>query len=208
MAQSDLVSIIARHAAPLAADLGLGIWGVELVGGARPTARLFVEQADGASPDAAGPNATGPNIDQCAELSRRLGLALDADDLFPGAWTLEVSSPGFERQFFAIAQLSPYVGREIELILAAPLAAWPGRKKFRGMLLAVAGDALTLRLDGSARRPGAAGKPDQDGPGEPVRADVPWDHVRKAHLVHIFTAPEKPGKKKPGPAQASFSDQA
>jgi ribosome maturation factor RimP len=164
-------------------------------------ARVFVERRQGS-----GQGGASPDIDQCAELSRRIGLALDADDPFSGAWTLEVSSPGFTRPFFAIEQLPPYVGREIELVLAAPLANWPGRKKFRGSLCAVAGGVLTLRLDGSARRPSEAGEPGDSG--EPVRADVPWDHVRKAHLVHIFTVPKKPGGKKPGPAQTSFPDHA
>ena len=201
MAHSDRVTAITRHAAPLAADLGLTVWGAEIVGAHRPVVRLFVEalpddparrrlaeRAELAEP--ADPHGAGVDIEQCAELSRRLSLALEADDLFSGAWTLEVSSPGFERPFFQAAQLPPYMGREIELALAAPLADWPGRKNFRGSLCAVTGDQIRLRLDAARRRPD-----------EPELADVPWNCVRKAHLVHIFADPEKPGKKKPRTCQ-------
>ena len=194
MAHIDRVTAIARHAAPLAADLGLEVWGVEIAGDIRPVARLFVTpsacaQADGHLSVSDG---TGVDIEQCAELSRRLGLSLEVDGLFPAAWTLEVSSPGFERPFFQAAQLPPYVGREIEITLAAPLAHWPGRKKFRGSLCAVTGEQISLRLDASLRRPD-----------EPDQVDIPWDCVRKAHLVHIFTDPKKPGKKKSGPDQSA-----
>jgi ribosome maturation factor RimP len=196
MEQSDRVTAIARHAAPLAAVLGIAVWGIEIAGGVRPVARLYVEAPSPVPEDRneAVLGGAGVDIEQCAELSRRLGLALEVDDLFPGAWTLEVSSPGFARPFFQVSQLPPYVGREIELTLAAPLAGWPGRKNFRGVLCAVDGEQATLRLDASRRLPD-----------DPDLVDVPWNCVRKAHLVHIFEDPERPGKKKSGPAHGTGS---
>jgi ribosome maturation factor RimP len=190
MEQNGRIAAVARHAAPLAANLGVAVWGVEIVGDLRPVVRLYVEAPSPVPSDRreAVADGAGVDIEQCAELSRRLGLALEVDDLFPGAWTLEVSSPGFERPFFQASQLPPYLGRDIAIILAAPLAGWPGRKHFRGSLCAVDGEQATLRLDASQRRPD-----------EPERVDIPWACVRKAHLVHIFEDPERPGKKKSGP---------
>ena len=196
MTENDLVTRIRQHAEPLAAHLGLVIWGIEIGGGSRTVLRVFVETpaeipaatSGGLSvngTDDAEQDARGVDVEHCAELSRGLGLALDVDDLFSGAWTLEVSSPGFERPFFHAGQLPPYVGREIEVTLAAPLADWPGRKKFRGVLTAAGGDQASLRLDATQRRPQ-----------EPESVDVPWSYVRKAHLVHVFADPEKPGKSK------------
>ena len=185
MTQTDLASAIARHATPLTADLGLEVWGVEIAGSKHPVVRLFVDPPFHVQ---TGPDATGVDIEQCAELSRRIGLALEVDDLFSGSWTLEVSSPGFERPFFQAKQLPPYVGREIELTLTAPLADWPGRKNFRGSLCSVINERIVLQLAPSQRRPD-----------EPERVEILWDSVRKAHLVHIFAEPEKPGRKKPGP---------
>ncbi len=181
-------ALIRNHAEPLAGDLGLEIWGVELAGGSRPVVRVFVETRHAPDQDADSPQ--GVDIEQCAELSRRLGLALEVEDMFPETWTLEVSSPGFERPFFSLEQLPPYLGRELELVLAAPLEDWPGRKTFRGPLRALYEDSLELGLDAGQRRAD-----------EPETVRLPWDHVRRAHLVHLFEEPEKPGKKKKNSAR-------
>lgn len=186
MSETGFEAIIHEHAAPLAADLGLELWGIELIGANNPIVRIYVERSARGDQDP-GPEGTpgGVDIEHCAELSRRLGLTLEVEEVFAGAWTLEVSSPGFERPFFAVAQLPPYIGREVELTLSGPLAEWPGRKKFRGVLRAVLAETVALALDDTQRRPS-----------EPEEVTVPWSHVRKARLIHIFEEPEKPGKSK------------
>lgn len=66
--------------------------GVELVefdlfqAGQRKVLRLYVHRAPAVT------------IDECAKVSRALGARLDLEeDLIPGAYTLEVSSPGLDR---------------------------------------------------------------------------------------------------------------
>ena len=117
MNQSPLAAAIADLAAPLAASLGLELWGVELAFSGRGLVRVFVESEDGVS------------VDQCAELSRLLGLSLDVEDLVPGAYVLEVSSPGLERTFFTEAQLARAVGQRVEITLHEPRPALLRRKK-------------------------------------------------------------------------------
>lgn len=140
-------------------------------------------------PDSGTPE--GVTIDQCARLSRQLGLALEVEDVIHDAYVLEVSSPGLERPFFEAAQMAPYAGRTIELTLALPHAAWPGRRKFRGDIVRVEGDTLTFLPD-------SAPSPDE----APAPLSVAWEDVKKAHLVHIFpdtTRPQpggKPGQRK------------
>jgi len=144
---------------------------------------------DGVTPDGVTPDGVTPErvtIDQCARLSRQLGLALDVEDVIRDAYVLEVSSPGLERPFFEIAQTVPYVGRTIELTLAAPHPEWPGRRKFRADIVRVEGDTLTFLPD-------TAPRPDED----PAPISVAWDDVKKAHLVHVFpdtTRPQPGGK--------------
>lgn len=128
----------------------------------------------------------GVTIDQCARLSRQLGLALEVEDVIRDAYVLEVSSPGLERPFFEAAQMAPYAGRTIELTLALPHPEWPGRRKFRGDIVRVEGDTLTFLPD-AAPSPDAA----------PAPLSVAWEDVKKAHLVHIFpdtTRPQPGGK--------------
>lgn len=172
MTRETLETRIAALAEPFVASLGLELWGIELAHGNRPLVRLFVDSAEGAT------------IDQCARISRHVGVALDVEDIMQSAYVLEVSSPGLERPFFRAEQLSNYLEREIELTLVDPVQEWPGRRKFRGNLVAVEGETITLC---------PANQPVQEDE-EPQLLKVTWEEVRKAHLIHVF--PE-PGHNKP-----------
>ena len=85
-----------------------------------------------------------------------------------------------QRPFFKIDQLRNYVGRELEVVLAAPLDTWPGRKKFSGVLAAVADEEFTLSLPDTSRKAE-----------EPEEVTIAWPFVRKATLVHHFPEPGK-----------------
>lgn len=192
MSQSDRAEFITEVVTPLAASLGLAVWGVEIGGAARPLARIYVDTLPGteAAPAAAEDEdellPQGVTIDQCAELSRLAGLALDVEDPFSTNWTLEISSPGLQRPFFKIDQLRDYVDREVDVVLSAPLDAWPGRKKFSGVLKAVADEEFTLALPAATRKAE-----------DPEDVTIAWPFVRKATLIHHFPEPgKKPGGKK------------
>ncbi|EGY24725.1 hypothetical protein DA2_2934 [Desulfovibrio sp. A2] len=195
---------VAAIATPLADALGIALWGIEILVGGRMVVRVYVDAKPGAplagaelsaptdltgqtgraDDEAAAPE--GVTIDQCARLSRQLGLALEVEDVIRDAYVLEVSSPGLERPFFEAAQMAPYAGRTIELTLALPHPEWPGRRKFRGDIVRVEGDTLTFLPD-AAPSPDAA----------PAPLSVAWEDVKKAHLVHIFpdtTRPQPGGK--------------
>lgn len=192
MSQPDRIEFITELVTPLAASLGLAVWGVEIGGAARPIARIYVDALPGAEPAPSETSETdellpqGVTIDQCAELSRLAGLALDVEDPFASNWTLEISSPGLQRPFFQIDQLKGYVGRELDVVLAAPLDTWPGRKKFSGILTAVADEEFTLALPAATRKAE-----------DPEDVTIAWPFVRKATLIHHFPEPgKKPGGKK------------
>lgn len=193
--------LLTRIAEPLAASLGLSLWGVEFVGAARPVVRVYVDVLTATAGMQTAPAQepaprleretahlpAGVSVDQCAELSRLLGLALDVEELFAGGWVLEVSSPGLERPFFSPAQLQSYTGREIEAVLGQPHALWPGRKHFRGILVSAGDGIFTLRLPLSARKIE-----------EPEEVTIDWDKVRKVHLVQAFVAPANGKRNKNG----------
>ena len=144
---------ILELARPVAESLGLAVWGLELAAaGRRPLIRLYIESEGGST------------VDQCAEVSRSLGAALDVEDVMRGAYVLEVSSPGLERRIFEAAQLPPYVGRILDLSLGEPE---DGRKNFRGRLDEARPDGLVMTVDGK-------------------RFEFSWDRVKKARLVHEF----------------------
>jgi ribosome maturation factor RimP len=135
---------------PIARDMGLTLWGIEHgAAGKRRLIRIYIDSE------------RGVGVDQCAELSRHLGLVLDVEDVVPGSYVLEVSSPGLERPFFDPSQLEGYVGRELSIQLGEPLQ---GRKNWRGELRSVHGPVLRLLADGQ-------------------EVEFAWEHIRKARLV-------------------------
>jgi len=190
LSPDQILRRVREAAEPVAASFGLAIWGIELVSGGRPTCRIYVDAAVEAL--AAGAESSngedgaleGVSIDQCADISRLVGLALEVDEVFADAWVLEVSSPGFERVFFEPEQLKPYIGRDIDVALLDPHPEVAGRRKFKGPLKAVDGKVFTMEVLLSQ----AEGE-------KPAPADVAirWDMVKKARLIHIFPDTSKPG---------------
>lgn len=150
---------------PLVEDAELDLWGFELASGNRMVVRIYVE----------GPE--GVTIDQCAKLSRHIGLTLEVEDVVSDAYTLEVSSPGLERPFFNAEQVSNYIGKPVAVVLRDPIEEFPGRRKFQGEVKSVTGDIIVLAL-------------------EEGDLTIDWNDLKKAHLVHIFPDTSKGKKKK------------
>jgi ribosome maturation factor RimP len=151
--------------APLVEQAGLNLWGVELMG--QPggqVLRIYVEAQDGVT------------IDQCAALSRDISLFLDVEeDLIPGKYTFEVSSPGMERPFFSTEQIRPYVGKHIDVRLSEPIE---GRKNFKGLLEKAGENEISVIIDD-------------------IPHELPWAQVARAKLVvSDWAAAAKKKKKK------------
>lgn len=132
------------------------------------------------------------SVDQCEAVSRQLSLVLDAEDVIDRAYTLEVSTPGFDRRFFAPAQMVPYVGDFVDARmneLFSPADDLPKRRAWKGVLRDVLKDAFVIEP--------ATIDPDGDviPEGLPL-ATIPFALARRVSRVHIFRAPQKPGKGK------------
>ena len=56
--------------------------------------------------------AGGVTADDCAEMSRRLGLLMDVLDPIPASYQLAISSPGIERPLVRMADFERFTGRE------------------------------------------------------------------------------------------------
>lgn len=222
MARPALTDTLSRIAEPVVASFGLEIWGMEVLQSGRTVIRLFVDVPLDTEPSAEvhadesgelvsenGPRPSA-SIDQCARISRMIGLALDVEDIINDAYVLEVSSPGLTRRFFHLAQLGPYVGDMLEVVLNEFQPAWPNRKRFVGTLQAVTDTDFSLLpapLDTEAAPEATAPKKGK----KAVAAELPvqpehkeeaqlltatWEEVRKIQRVHVFHDPVKPGKKR------------
>jgi ribosome maturation factor RimP len=163
-------------------------------------------QALDVPPDPAG----GVSLEDCARFSRKLSEALDADEgAVPGAYLLEVSSPGLERPLLSIADFVRFRGLVARVKLAR--AASDGQKLLRGRIEALDG------LDEAGRAELAAGAlalREADALRLVVRVDgkrivVPFGDVVEASLVYVFEdeaprrAPGKSASSKPRSREAS-----
>jgi ribosome maturation factor RimP len=114
---------------------GLSLWGIEFAPGAgkkRGLLRIYVDAPQGV------------NVDQCARLSRELSVILDVEDIIPGPYNLEISSPGLDRIFFSPEQLTGYIGQKLKVKLTNPIDR---RKNFSGTLQEVKGSTFTIISD-------------------------------------------------------------
>jgi ribosome maturation factor RimP len=142
--------------------------GVELVllkvtaRGREGLVQLIIDRPRGEGEDVDG---SGVTIDDCQAVSRDVGTALDVhEDLIPGHYRLEVSSPGLERPLVKLDDFERFRGREAKLRVKTPI---DGRRKFQGRLLGVDGDVVTLEQDG-----------------RPVQ--LPFGDIDRANLVYRF----------------------
>jgi ribosome maturation factor RimP len=81
------------------------------------------------------------DVDRIARISRGLSRLLDEADPFPGAYTLEVSSPGLERKLRTPRHYAKSIGREVKVKTRTDI---DGKKVHRGVLRAVNGDGFTI----------------------------------------------------------------
>ena len=86
-------------------------------------------------------------VDDCASASHAVSEVLETQDPIKGHYTLEVSSPGFDRILRTRAHFERFVGERIFAELKLPL---DGRRRFAGVLKTVAGDTIVVEVDGKA----------------------------------------------------------
>lgn len=60
---------------------------------------------------------SGIGVDDCAKVSREVGLLLDVEELIDQAYNLEVSSPGLDRLLESERDFARYFGKKVRLVL-------------------------------------------------------------------------------------------
>ena len=79
----------------------------------------------------------------CEFISDQVGTVLDIEDVIPGSYTLEVSSPGLTRKLTKASDFSRFRGRLVKIQTKMPIN---GTKSFRGSLIGLEGDMVTVEL--------------------------------------------------------------
>ena len=119
---------------PTIAALDFQLWGIEYVTQARHAIlRIFIDKEGGV------------DIEDCERVSRQVSAVLDVEDPVGTAYTLEVSSPGMDRQLFQLEQFKDFVGSLVKIRLRSN---YEGRRNFKGRLAGVENDEIILQQDG------------------------------------------------------------
>ena len=80
----------------------------------------------------------------CELVSQQVGTILDVEDLVPGHYTLEVSSPGVERKLLKPQDYERFQGRKARITLRE---AVEGRKNWEGTLSGFADGAAIMEIE-------------------------------------------------------------
>ena len=120
-------------------------------------------------------------VERCAEISREIGTQLDVHDAIPGAYHLEVSSPGLDRVLGREKDFAAACGQQVKLKTRRPV---DGRRQFKGRLVSFDGSALRIHVDGE-------------------ELELAFTDVEKANSVYEFgPADFGKGKKRAGEGRA------
>lgn len=134
MAVSKKVEALEQMLSPAVAAVGFELWGIELLQqGRHSVLRVYIES----------PNGIG--IDDCTLVSHQVSGVLDVEDPIAGEYTLEVSSPGWDRPLFHPEQYARFVGSEVTARLSVPLN---GRRKYKGLIQQVLEEGVEILAEG------------------------------------------------------------
>lgn len=141
--------------APAVAACGVDLWGIEfLPQGKRSLLRIFIDKPidESAEPvlneEGEVEQGRGIGVQDCVLVTQQVGAMLDVHDPISGEYALEVSSPGWDRPFFQLSQMSGYIGHQVALRL---IAAVENRRKFQAKLLSVDLENEMIQVEVDAR---------------------------------------------------------
>jgi len=147
--QEQLANIIA----PAVEAVGYVLWGIEYIPqGKHAVLRVYIDHEGGIA------------VDDCEVASKQISAVLDVEDPINSHYTLEVSSPGLDRQLFTPKQFHFYCGDIIHCRVIPPINH---RRKLTGELLSVAEEHIVIKVDD-------------------VPVIIPFNQIDKAHVVPQF----------------------
>src|SRR5829696_2782944 len=130
--ETGVAARVAAVAAPVVEDLGFRLVRVKVSGQGGCTVQIMAEREDGSM-----------TVEDCQAVSRALSPVLDLEDPVESPYRLEISSPGIDRPLVRRQDFERWTGHEAKIGMAVPVA---GRKRFRGLIRGVEGDAVSLEL--------------------------------------------------------------
>lgn len=145
-------------------EVGLELDDLEVAGQGPRLVRVTVD----------GGGERGVDVDRLSGAARALSRLLDERDLFADSYTLEVTSPGLERNLRRRCHYEKSVGSDVKISTAREVE---GQTRHRGVLETVEGDGFVMRIGSQTRR-------------------IAFSEVDAARTVFEWKKPVKPGRKR------------
>lgn len=138
---------------PRAAAEGIELVTLEVVGAKKsPTIRVYIDTEHGVG------------FDELSSAQAWMGDLMDEIDPFPGAYTLEVSSPGIDRPLRTREHFERFAGEQCVVKTTGPVN---GRSSFSGLLKGVVDNDVVVEIDGEEYA-------------------VPYEAIKKANVKGTF----------------------
>jgi ribosome maturation factor RimP len=131
--EPGMAARVSAVADPVLQAMGYRLVRIKISGESGCTVQIMAERPDGTM-----------QIEDCEAVSRALSPVLDVADPIDRAYRLEISSPGIDRPLVRRSDFERYAGYLVKIEMAV---AHQGRKRFRGALQGVEGDAVRLHRD-------------------------------------------------------------
>lgn len=153
MKQTPLERKIIDIIDPVVKDLGFELVQVRLIGSQKmQTLQILTED----------PETGRIDLNGCTAVSRAVSAILDVEDPIPGAYQLEISSPGVDRPLTRASDFDKYKG--LEVTIETDMPDDNGQKRFRGKLNGINDNVISVTT-------------------EHGDANIEFDDVAKAKLV-------------------------
>lgn len=128
-----VAGVCRRLAEPVADELGLTLWDVRFMKEGASWYLRYTIDKDG-----------GAGLDDCVALSRRLNPMLDEADPIPQSYSLEVSTPGVERELTRPEHFAYCEGWAVVVRL---FHAKDGEREFAGLLQGLIDDQVVIETE-------------------------------------------------------------
>ncbi len=145
---NDIKQKVLRLAKQVADEQGVEIFDIELLGKGKLLLRVIIDKEGGVT------------LGDCERLSKSLGTVLDVEDLFPGSYTMEISSPGLDRPLKGIKDFEKNVGRLCRIITLEKIE---NQNFFIGRITKINGNFIKFLVNGR-------------------EIDIPFEKLSKAKL--------------------------
>jgi len=154
--EQGMAARVAAIATPVLTGMGYRLVRVRVSAAQSCTVQIMAERPDGTMA-----------IEDCEAASRALSPVFDVEDPIDREYRLEISSPGIDRPLVRRSDFERHAGHEARIEMTV---AQDGRKRFRGILTGVEGEAAKLRRKDAAE-------------GEPVDVALAIADMAEARLV-------------------------